>query len=128
MCACVRLCVCACICVANVTSTLSRLTDSNETSPLPILMFVESETYETGSGNAYDGSVLAAFGHVIVVTINYRLGVLGKSPEVTLISAFGAHARLLYFRSTFRLSVSAVPKFTLCTSFIFQFVTFKISL
>lgn len=31
-----------------------------------------------GSGNMFDGSVLAAYGNVIVVTMNYRLGVLGE--------------------------------------------------
>lgn len=45
-------------------------------------MFIHGETYEFGTGNAYDGSVMAAFGHVIVVTINYRLGVLGKYKSV----------------------------------------------
>lgn len=50
----------------------------NETDLLPVVMFIHGETYEFGTGNAYDGSVMAAFGHVIVVTINYRLGVLGK--------------------------------------------------
>jgi len=42
-------------------------------------MFVHCESYTTGTGNAYDGSVLAAFGHVVVVTVNFRLGVLGKN-------------------------------------------------
>lgn len=32
-----------------------------------------------GTGNMFDASVLAAYGNVIVVTMNYRLGVLGKS-------------------------------------------------
>ena len=41
-------------------------------------MFVHCENYISGTGNAYDGSVLAAFGHVVVVTVNFRLGVLGK--------------------------------------------------
>jgi len=45
---------------------------------LPVVMFVHGEDFEFGTGNAYDGSVLSAYGHVIVVTINYRLGVLGK--------------------------------------------------
>lgn len=45
--------------------------------PLAVVMFVHGESYQLGTGNAYDGSALAAFGHVIVVTMNYRLGVLG---------------------------------------------------
>lgn len=40
-------------------------------------MFIHGETYDLGTGNAYDGSVLASYGQVVVVTINYRLGVLG---------------------------------------------------
>ena len=55
------------------------MTDSNSSSTLPVVMFVHCESYTTGTGNAYDGSVLAAFGHVVVVTVNFRLGVLGKN-------------------------------------------------
>jgi carboxylesterase type B len=58
------------------------LTDRNSTKQqqsLPVLLFVHGYSYEAGTGNAYDGSVLAAFGRVIVITMNYRLGVLGKS-------------------------------------------------
>jgi carboxylesterase type B len=40
---------------------------------------VHGESYEWNSGNPYDGSVLASYGGVVVVTINYRLGVLGES-------------------------------------------------
>lgn len=43
------------------------------------IVYVHGESYEWNSGNPYDGSVLAAHGNVIVVTINFRLGVLGKS-------------------------------------------------
>ncbi|KDR08664.1 Neuroligin-1, partial [Zootermopsis nevadensis] len=43
----------------------------------PVLVFVHGESYEWNSGNPYDGSVLASYGGVVVVTINYRLGVLG---------------------------------------------------
>lgn len=32
-----------------------------------------------GTGNMIDGSILASYGNVIVITINYRLGVLGES-------------------------------------------------
>ena len=51
--------------------------DWNDTENLPVMVFVHGESYEVGTGNAYDGSVLASYGGVIVVTVNYRLGVLG---------------------------------------------------
>lgn len=41
------------------------------------MIFVHGESYEIGTGNAYDGSVLSSFGNIIVVTVNYRLGALG---------------------------------------------------
>jgi len=44
---------------------------------LSLLVLVHGESYTIGSGNAYDASVLAAAGRLIVVTLNYRLGVLG---------------------------------------------------
>lgn len=43
------------------------------------MIFVHGESYEWNSGNAYDGSILSSYGQVIVVTLNYRLGILGKS-------------------------------------------------
>lgn len=43
------------------------------------MVFVHGESYEWNSGNPYDGSVLASYGQILVVTINYRLGILGKS-------------------------------------------------
>ena len=45
---------------------------------LPVMVFVHGESYEWNSGNPYDGSVLAAYGQVVVITLNYRLGVLGS--------------------------------------------------
>lgn len=44
----------------------------------PVMLFIHGGSYMEGSGNMFDGSVLAAYGNVIVVTMNYRLGVLGK--------------------------------------------------
>ena len=44
----------------------------------PVIVFVHGESYEWSSGNPYDGSVLASYGGVVVVTINYRLGILGE--------------------------------------------------
>ncbi|XP_031785233.1 neuroligin-4, Y-linked isoform X3 [Nasonia vitripennis] len=43
----------------------------------PVLVFIHGESYEWGSGNTYDGSVLASYTDQIVITLNYRLGVLG---------------------------------------------------
>uniref|UniRef100_A0ABD2XGP8 Carboxylesterase type B domain-containing protein n=1 Tax=Trichogramma kaykai TaxID=54128 RepID=A0ABD2XGP8_9HYME len=43
----------------------------------PVLVFIHGESYDWGSGNTYDGSVLAAYSDQVVITINYRLGVLG---------------------------------------------------
>ena len=43
----------------------------------PVVVFIHGDSYDYGTGNAYDGSVMAAFGQVVVVTLNYRLGVLG---------------------------------------------------
>ncbi|XP_022343841.2 neuroligin-4, X-linked-like isoform X5 [Crassostrea virginica] len=51
--------------------------DWTDTTPFAVMVFVHGESYEIGTGNAYDGSVLASYGDVIVITINYRLGVLG---------------------------------------------------
>ncbi|KAJ8408930.1 hypothetical protein AAFF_G00247480 [Aldrovandia affinis] len=43
----------------------------------PVMLFIHGGSYMEGTGNMFDASVLAAYGNVIVVTINYRLGVLG---------------------------------------------------
>ena len=50
----------------------------NDVDRLPVIVFIHGESYEWNSGNPYDGSVLAAYGKVVVVTLNYRLGTLGK--------------------------------------------------
>lgn len=46
----------------------------------PVLVYFHGESFSWGAGSLYDGSVLAAYGRVVVVTINYRLGPLGESP------------------------------------------------
>ena len=45
---------------------------------LPVIVYVHGESFQWGSGNLWDARVLASFGSVIVVTFNYRLGVLGR--------------------------------------------------
>lgn len=44
----------------------------------PVIVFIHGESYEWNSGNPYDGSILASYGDVVVVTFNFRLGVLGE--------------------------------------------------
>ena len=46
---------------------------------LPVVVFIHGESFEWNSGNPYDGSVLADQGRLVVITLNYRLGRLGKS-------------------------------------------------
>ncbi|KAK9401317.1 Neuroligin-1 [Crotalus adamanteus] len=48
--------------------------------PKPVMVYIHGGSYMEGTGNLYDGSVLASYGNVIVITVNYRLGVLGILP------------------------------------------------
>ncbi|XP_063836518.1 neuroligin-1-like [Ostrinia nubilalis] len=43
----------------------------------PVVIFIHGESFEWNSGNVYDGAVLASYAGVVVITINYRLGILG---------------------------------------------------
>lgn len=42
----------------------------------PVMVYIHGGSYRAGSGNVYVGHVLAQYG-VVVVTLNYRLGILG---------------------------------------------------
>ncbi|KAK7073876.1 Carboxylesterase, partial [Halocaridina rubra] len=55
----------------------SLVADTSGHRALPVLVYIHGESFLWGAANSYDGSVLAAFGEVIVVTVNYRLGPLG---------------------------------------------------
>lgn len=51
-------------------------------SPKPVMVFIHGGSYMEGTGNMFDGSILASYGNVIVITVNYRLGILGKDPSL----------------------------------------------
>jgi para-nitrobenzyl esterase len=51
--------------------------DTTDTSPKPVMVWIHGGAFMAGTGNMYDGAELAARGDIIVVTINYRLGILG---------------------------------------------------
>jgi hypothetical protein len=45
---------------------------------LAIVVILQGESWEWGSGNLIDGSALASHGQIMVITLNYRLNILGK--------------------------------------------------
>ena len=65
--------------------------DVNDTSLFPVVLFVHADSYDVGTGNAYDGSVLAAFGHLVVVTFNFRLGALGMQTSLYAVCIRNCH-------------------------------------
>ncbi|XP_076118720.1 neuroligin 4 X-linked b isoform X4 [Alosa pseudoharengus] len=60
------------------SDVFSSFTDIHDENGLkPVMVYIHGGSYIEGTGNMIDGSILASYGNVIVVTINYRLGVLG---------------------------------------------------
>lgn len=57
----------------------------------PVLVFIHGESYEWNSGNPYDGRVLASNAELVVVTLNYRLGVLGESKKTRMRYCFNGN-------------------------------------
>ncbi|KAK6314069.1 hypothetical protein J4Q44_G00155280 [Coregonus suidteri] len=57
-------------------------------SPKPVMVFIHGGSYMEGTGNMFDGSILASYGNVIVITVNYRLGVLGEACRVIKIPKY----------------------------------------
>ncbi|VDL19173.1 unnamed protein product [Hymenolepis diminuta] len=58
----------------------------------PVLIFIHGDSYEYGSGNGYDFSLFSSLGGAIVVTLNYRLGLLGFLSDSSAGSARGNFA------------------------------------
>ena len=56
---------------------LNIVTPSTEGSHRPVMFWIHGGGFTQGSANGYDGSMLASQGDVVIVTINYRLGILG---------------------------------------------------
>jgi hypothetical protein len=59
----------------------SSKSESTETSSFPVVVLMLGHGFEWSAGHLYDGSVLASYGKVIVVTFNFRLGRLGECPQ-----------------------------------------------
>ena len=45
---------------------------------LPVLLLIHGDGFDIGTGAAFDGAIFASYTKSIVVTVNYRLGALGK--------------------------------------------------
>src|SRR4051812_24518459 len=52
-------------------------TPATDTGRRPVMVWIHGGAYTMGSGDMYDGRSLVRRGDVVVVTLNYRLGVLG---------------------------------------------------
>ncbi|NXY84530.1 SASB hydrolase, partial [Alcedo cyanopectus] len=50
---------------------------STENEKLPVFVWIHGGGLVLGAASSYDGSALAAFDNVVVVTIQYRLGIVG---------------------------------------------------
>ncbi len=51
--------------------------DSGPVRPRPVMVWIHGGAFVNGSGGVYDARRMVARGDIVVVTINYRLGVLG---------------------------------------------------
>ena len=56
---------------------LNIVTPSTDGSHRPVMFWIHGGGFTQGTANGYDGSMLASQGDVVVVAINYRLGLLG---------------------------------------------------
>jgi len=65
--------------------------------PKAIMVFCHGGSNQVGSGSLFDGSAIAAIGDVIVITINYRLNILGfLTPDTNIMKGnYGLHDQLL---------------------------------
>lgn len=76
----------------NIYAPVQDRDPQRTTKRYPVIVFLHGESFEWNSGNPYDGSILAAYGKVVVVTLNFRLGILGflkVGLETTSSSNFG---------------------------------------
>lgn len=49
----------------------------NPNSKKPMMVYIQGGSYMEGTSNMIDCSILASYGNIIIITINYRLGILG---------------------------------------------------
>lgn len=57
---------------------VSKFAAERREANFPVMVLLTGESYDWNLGSIYDPSLLASFGQVLVVTLNFRLGLLGK--------------------------------------------------
>lgn len=67
------------------------------------MVYIHGESYDWNSGNPYDGSTISAYGNVVFVTINFRLGILGKVVAIIFLSLFSNFLHGSYFEAMVKL-------------------------
>lgn len=87
----------AAVCSACVYVDVADIRDSEAR---PVMVYIHGGSYMEGTGNMMDGSVLASYGNVVVVTLNYRIGILGNySVSVLRLMVFRAGYLALFILS-----------------------------
>jgi len=61
----------------HVTGVFGPQPTPGDRPKLAVLVFIHGESWSWGSASLYDARVLATLGKIIVITFNYRIGVLG---------------------------------------------------
>lgn len=62
---------------APYNSYVNTVVDKKSTDLLPIYVWIHGGAFSLGSSTEYDGTALASLNNMIVITINYRLGIFG---------------------------------------------------
>lgn len=81
-------------CSSTQTKILSKCcpqTGAGVARAYPVMVYIHGGDFSHGASNLFPGHMMAAFYEVVVVTINYRLGALGKRSSLNLLPYFSAH-------------------------------------
>ena len=62
----------------NVLDSMIQLQVDEDTPGLPVMVFLHGGGWSRGHAQEYDGRALAAKHSIVVVTLSFRLGALGK--------------------------------------------------
>ncbi|XP_076372956.1 neuroligin-4, X-linked-like [Tachypleus tridentatus] len=54
----------------------------NSNVKVPVVVFIQGDSYNWNSGNLYDGSVISSTADIIFITLNFRLGIFGFLPAL----------------------------------------------